>query len=523
MKRNRAPRRIWPALLLATLAFAFGASPLPSVALATGRGDRWFALLLQGQPIGWMHSVVTEDGSVIESEIATYFELRRGPLNVTARVTMGFRETSDGKPIENWVMQDLGLIKSNQTMRYKKDSIELITEQAGMTRRRTIPHPEQSWLTPAAQIRYIEKQIASGATEIRFWAVDPMNGVAPYQTHWKLITRENVEVQGKVIPGIVWNVTLSNMPQLASRLYTDERGKDIKTTLNLMPGMPFEMVLSDEQFAKAKVNPPDLVASTLVRPDRIIINPRQLRSASYKLDFTHMSDLPPPDAAGGKPSPFFELPETGVQRVIWHGHRAATVHVSLDSPIPPGDDRATDVHLRASAMLNHEDPEVRRLLKQALDTTAASEPERAEQLRAFVHDFIDVKDLSVGFATASEVARTRQGDCSEHGVLLATMLRGANIPSRTVGGVIYVASEFLGQSHTFGYHMWTQAWLPVEYENGTHGHGWVDLDATRSNPYDAAHIALAVGAMDDNSAFNELFRMAPMIGRLSIRVVETSP
>ena len=42
------------------------------------------------------------------------------------------------------------------------------------------------------------------------------------------------------------------------------------------------------------------------------------------------------------------------------------------------------------------------------------------------------------------------------GVLLAAMLRAAEIPSRVAVGVIYV-ERFAGERDVFGYHMWTQA------------------------------------------------------------------
>jgi hypothetical protein len=120
----------------------------------------------------------------------------------------------------------------------------------------------------------------------------------------------------------------------------------------------------------------------------------------------------------------------------------------------------------------------------------------------------------VGFATASEVARTRQGDCSEHAVLLAALLRGAGIPSRTVSGLIYT-DEFLGRKNVFAYHMWTQAWL-------TQGVGgrWVDLDATLDAlPFDAAHIALATSSQSDVGAVNDIVKIAGLLGRLSLQVV----
>ena len=138
-------------------------------------------------------------------------------------------------------------------------------------------------------------------------------------------------------------------------------------------------------------------------------------------------------------------------------------------------------------------------------------------MRAFVQRFINSKDLSVGLATASEVARTQQGDCTEHAMLLAAMLRAQRIPSRVVSGVIYV-DQFLDQSKMFGYHMWTQAWLE---DDGKPGKGrWIDLDAVLPDkPFDAAHIALTTSAMSNDSLTNDLVAMMPIVGRLKIKVV----
>src|SRR5690606_5201760 len=95
----------------------------------------------------------------------------------------------------------------------------------------------------------------------------------------------------------------------------------------------------------------------------------------------------------------------------------------------------------------------------------------AEKLRRFVHSYISNKSLDVGLASASEVCRTREGDCTEHATLLAAALRFAGIPSRVVSGLIY-AEEFAGRSRIFGYHMWTQALLPDD----AGAMRWVDLD-----------------------------------------------
>ena len=117
-------------------------------------------------------------------------------------------------------------------------------------------------------------------------------------------------------------------------------------------------------------------------------------------------------------------------------------------------------------------------------------------------------------ASAAETARTRRGDCTEHGVLLAAMLRAAGIPSRVACGLIYV-DGFVGSENIFGYHMWAEALLDV------HGQPtWVDLDATLGPEaaFDAAHIALTVTALADGQPQDALVTLATIIGRLRIKV-----
>ena len=127
---------------------------------------------------------------------------------------------------------------------------------------------------------------------------------------------------------------------------------------------------------------------------------------------------------------------------------------------------------------------------------------------------VDLHDHNCGFKCyRREVAK----NIRLFGVLLAAVLRAMKIPSRTVSGLVY-AEEFLGEKGIFGYHMWTQAWIG----QGAEGK-WVDLDATLESTagFDATHIALSTSAMADGEMFMDMVSMASVVGRLSIRVVES--
>jgi transglutaminase-like putative cysteine protease len=275
----------------------------------------------------------------------------------------------------------------------------------------------------------------------------------------------------------------------------------VMMTMTMM-SVPFTITLSDRDRAMggAATLPPEMMARTFIKSDKRIAAPRSTRRAEYLLSVPE-GDMP-------------TIPATGTQRVEDAGERTMRVIINADDGAPaPENDRGNPVYLESSSMLNARDPQVAALMQRAVRSAGDDPVARAEAMRRFVYRHIRQKDLDVGFATASEVARSRRGDCTEHGVLLAAMLRADGIPARVVSGLVY-ADRFAGEQHIFGYHMWTQALLEI---NGKPA--WVDLDATlREVAFDATHIALMVSALRDGEAAASMSALIPLIGRLEVRI-----
>ena len=124
-----------------------------------------------------------------------------------------------------------------------------------------------------------------------------------------------------------------------------------------------------------------------------------------------------------------------------------------------------------------------------------------QRIEAFVRDYIRTKSLDVGYAYALEVARTPEGDCTEHAVLVAALGRAAGIPTRVVDGLAY-APGFAGRDQVFVPHAWTQAWVDGR---------WQSFDAALDG-FDAGHIALAIGDGDPWQFYAGL----DMLGRIRI-------
>ena len=133
----------------------------------------------------------------------------------------------------------------------------------------------------------------------------------------------------------------------------------------------------------------------------------------------------------------------------------------------------------------------------------------ATRLEKYVHEKLSKKNFSTAMASAAEVAQTMEGDCTEHAVLLAAMLRAKKVPSRIAAGLVYVESL-----NSFGGHMWTEAFLAGE---------WIPLDATLGRGgIGAAHLKMAESALDEDSPLpvTTFLPLYNALGKLKIEVVK---
>jgi hypothetical protein len=326
-----------------------------------------------------------------------------------------------------------------------------------------------------------------------------MGGPKPETVTMTGIERTTVEARGKTVPAVKCTSSTSAQPGVSMTEYMDEQGIPIRSQVG-MGLITLNVTVTDRETAMAKpVEVPEVMVKTLITPDRAIANPRATKRAIYVLSI--------PD--GKMPA----LPETGTQRVAVIDDRSARVSIGgAEAAAAPPEDATDAAYTASTSMLRADDQEIVKLTKEATKAAGTDKAARAEAMRAFVYRYITKKDLDVGFASASEVARTRHGDCTEHGTLLAAMLRADGIPSRVVSGLVYVEDE-KGKG-IFGYHMWAQALLE---RNGKPL--WVDVDGTLpGRAFDATHIALATSALAEGDEAVSLSAILPLMGRLEIKV-----
>ncbi|MFO0833374.1 MAG: transglutaminase family protein [Phycisphaerales bacterium] len=474
---------------------------LSPLAIAQDR-DLWFRMLMQDAPVGWVHTTEkTADGKVTTTN-QTKMSIKRGAIAIEIQMDSEFIETTEGKPVSASAVTKMGAIPSTTSVVFDTENkvMRIVTQQGGAETKSEKPIPE-GWLTPAAANRYMKKQLDAGAKTAEYSTMDLTVGTVVLKMSHKIGELEKVTVRGKETQARRIDVTNSVMPGIVTVEHVDADLVPLRTVAK-MGAIPVVTELADASVAGEKSDKtPELMIATFVVPDKPIDNARKSSKASYILSMPAGESL--------------AIPSGGPQDTTTIDAQHTRVVVDQKHPAPmeyTPEERAKFLASSASANLN--DAEIQKLSGQALKDAAGSPNDRAEACRRFVYRYINAKSLDTAFATASEVARNRAGDCSEHGVLLVALLRAAGIPARGVVGLIY-ADAFAGREKIFGYHMWAQALLTIDGKER-----WVDFDGTLPPqfPRDATHIALGYTDFSDEGSMASLSGVSAAMGQLQIKV-----
>jgi len=240
-------------------------------------------------------------------------------------------------------------------------------------------------------------------------------------------------------------------------------------------GMVIEMLSCPKEFALAPVDIVEFFSEVTVKSPERLPSIEGVKSITYHIT----------PAADAKPA--FLTSETQSLKTDEKGAMLLVVKRQADPPASKlpysGNDAELLQALKRSQYVESDDPCVVSLAKQVVrgekDAWKA-----AKKIEKFVSDYVSEKNLSVGYATAAEVARSRQGDCTEHAVLTAAMCKAAGIPARVVAGLVY-ADSFGGEDNIFGPHAWAEVNIAGK---------WYGLDATGApRGYAPDHIAISAG------------------------------
>ncbi|MDP7009175.1 MAG: transglutaminase-like domain-containing protein [Phycisphaerales bacterium] len=460
--------------------------------------DNWYSVYIDGSKSGWAHELVEVDSETdnVKSTKIQNMTLSRGGMEISISVSSTFLETDTGKPISvNSTQEAMGMVQETKWV-FGDEQLEMTTVAGGEPIVKKVPLPKEAWLTPQVAKRFFKKKIAEGAEAITYQTMATELGPSVITVVMTKKSDEQQKVLGVEQQVIGWETVNDKMPVVGMEYYTTD-GLNVGSKMNAGFGA-IENKLMSKNDALSPVNEvPELMVSLFVEPNKPIAkNARKLTMRVKTKDDTKVN-----------------LPSTGMQTVTLNEDGTATVLVDLNSPSSAtGKELADEDYLAASAICDDTDEAVIEIAKDALASLpeGASTSDQALALRTKVSKHINEKNMSTAFASASQTARSKEGDCSEHAVLLCGVLRAADIPSRGVMGMVYVPN-FGGPNGVFGWHMWSQALIDGK---------WVDLDATLDSPYSVGHIATITSALSDEDFGTEMSSLIATIGNLEVEIVD---
>lgn len=479
-----------------------------SVPAFAGTETEYMAVFMEGKKVGHGVHTRTEAAGEVTTVDDVSITISRIGFPVTIQMSETCVETTSGKPLRFEGTQRLAAMESMKVAGTVKSdgTMEVVSTSMGTPQKSTTPWPAGAVMAEGLRLLSLQKGLKAG-TEYTATIFSPsvMQAITAKVT---IGATKPVDLLGRVVK-LAEVTTVMSMPgagEITSTSYVDDQLRALKSVMPIA-GMQVEMVSCPKEFALGNNDVLELIDKMFVKSPTPIAEVGSASSIMYLLNpgpganFT----IPSTDNQTAK-----RLPDGKISLFI----KPATVAAGGSFPYKGTDPKLLEA-IKPTRFLQCDDKRIVELARKAVgDTKDAAEA--ARKIEAFVARYIDNKSLSVGYASAIEVAESRQGDCSEFAVLTAALCRAVGIPAQVVVGVAYV-NEF-GGMQGFGGHAWAQAYVGAN-EKGANGK-WIGLDAAFKSGgrggYDAGHIALAVGNGDPGDFFN----MATSLGQFKIEKVD---
>ena len=480
--------------------------------------EEWTVLLLEGKQCGYGSTITTRvetpTGPQFHTEHQEEFVVKREDTDLKIVENFKITEDADGGVL-NFEQTTSG-VGSSITSTGIREGDDLVVTGRGETQRYHIPRLAALGPEKIRQLSNAVPLKPGQPFSFNTFSTDYPQAVVTVKG--TVVDQEMRNVRGK--ERNLWKLTneTSIMPGLLSTSWVDDQSNDVEA-LTVIPGIgDLHEYVSDRAECMKQPEGADIFTPNVLHPQRAIPTPGDQEQAVYRLIVPGSSDK-------------LNLWDQGEQHVLSSTPGNCEVEVT-DHPIAPdeitwqlphADTPELHPYLQASTYLEVNSPEIQTLSKQAVGDE--KNPVRAAHLiEAFVRAYITKKDLNIGFASAQETAKSREGDCTEHAVLCAALGRAAGLPTRCVIGFGYIppgendpaiAEVSDADTGIFGFHMWAEAWVGPDQ--------WVPMDAAL-NGFDVGHIAITKTALEEINPLVDLNGpVLQLMENLQIIVLKTVP
>jgi len=463
--------------------------------LVTSDQPQWFALFLADKKAGYSKMSRVVEGQKVTTTLTTQMQINRGVDNIVMESVEQSVETLSGKALSFSYSQQQGA--DQQFIEgIIKDSgvVDLTIVAAGQT-----SYQQQPWLADYALFERQRLQMiaATQSSAPQFSSNAYMvSALQAVPTTTVMGDKGFVDLLGKVVELTEQTQQFSFADSVTSIKSYWDADYQLQKMVWPMMGTSLMLVASTEQYALSDNQPSEFFTQGFTQSPVISIEQRE-KGINYQV-LRQSESAKFITTAEQKVYPSNKDSELSVIVTPITDARGVYPYEGQDPDILP--------YLEADRWAQSDDDELITLASKVVKGSQTS-AQAAKVLEIFVRGYISEKNLSVGYASALEVLASREGDCTEHAVLLVAMLKAVGIPARVATGLAY-AEDFADKKNVFVPHAWAQAYI---------GEQWVSYDAAL-NGFDSSHITLGVGNSDPLNFFNVL----NTLGNFSIKQVSAA-
>lgn len=479
-----------------------------------GRED-WYRIEFDGKAVGYeslITTAVTSRGSDSNASAGllrrirdTRLKLRRFGTDLSVSARLETIETSDGI-LHSWSLRrssaDGSTTERTGIWNSEKSGME-ITEKSGTTSRRQLL---TSVVQPRSAIFPAWMSAASSETS-RLWtsAVFFPETVAIVDVEIHQSGQESLQLaNGKMVPVTRYEYWPTNNPEMKSSVFYDEQRSPILIEQSLIGSvLRLERTDAASALGQESMESLDLQFSSVLPLKRQISNLDRSQSLRLKITAGASEQI-------SLPTSEFQTVEQTSGHELFVTLRIPAI-VENNSPQPPNDRSKTQIdpsYTTASRWITSDHEDLRRMGIVAAGGTSIP-LEKCRRLTRHVWKQMRLSPFSTSLQPASAIIKTMRGDCTEHAVLLSTLMRSEGVPSRVVVGFVYVSNPA-----SYAPHMWTEAFLDGR---------WIPFDSTRGpDGIGLTHIKVNDSTLSDDVGSGTLLfvPLLSFLGRAAVDVAQ---
>jgi hypothetical protein len=467
--------------------------------------EYWMGIYMEGVKVGYSHSTessFSENGEyfkkfVMESRMKIS-RLGGAPVEIVSAQESFYNR--DDIPLETVVrtkMSETEIVFKAEITKGK------IVFRSGEKLIKEMTYEDKFYLGIPIQEIIQSGDLKAGKT-FTFPVLDPISYSIKDST-FEVLGKEDILILGNKMR--LWHVRteLESIIPVVMEEWIDEEGNIWKSISQASFMTTTSIRMPKEKALEISAKNLDIAFSTLIPSNVMFEDPMQVREVTFKL-----SGIP---VENTQRFPFDDNSQILLERQGDSVLIRTTSHVFQEenSLMLPFVGEEFQDELKPTAFCQSDDPEI-----MTMANNIVGEEKNAWRAAKKIARWVEKEmtaNYDVGFATASETMKNKEGDCSEHTVIMVALCRAAGIPSRAAVGLMYADG-------IFAYHMWPEVyvgqWVNLDAK-------WLAVDEKTGELYtDATHIKMGRSNLDEDILEEMITAVAGIIGNIDLEIIDFS-